>query len=335
MAFLTKYGLYFGLVPTQLGRIHFVSPSASYTVEGRAYSASDDNDGLSPERALRTLTQAYTNITASAGEVIYLLDGTHSLTATLRLQKAGITIMGGRSPQFSEGDSPGWANRPKAMVSFAGAAAPGISVEASNIEIAYVTLVPAAGFSTVIFRNQNVTAPDALYMHDFFIDFSNQPANLATLGIDFGYRADVAGLAGTSMSRLSQATAVATAYISNFTINSGGANGPGILTATCDVTVRNARFSNRFGAWASPFVVATGTGYVHVKTSSWTFVTGTGVGTCFDGALAGTVNGKAQIEDCRFSQALSDRYVRGFAAGVVNVIECYAGNNTTAIANLP
>jgi hypothetical protein len=325
MAYITKYGTYFGIVPQQLGRVHFVAPSASYTVDGRAYSASDDNDGLSPERALRTLSQAYTNITASAGEVIYLLDGTHAQTATLRLQKAGITIIGGRSPQYSEGDSVAWANRPKAIISFAGAAAPGLSIEASNVEIGFVTLVPAAGFSTVIFRGQTNSAPDGLYLHDFFIDFSNQPPNLATLGIDFGYRADTAGLAGTSMSRLAQATAVATAYISNFCINSGGANGPAILTATADVVVNKGRFNNRFGTWATVFSIATGTGYVFINGSHWTCQTVNGMGTQVDGSNAGTVNGKASVRDCRFAaEPLAQGVaIDNFAAGVVEVIESY------------
>jgi len=325
MAYITKYGTYFGLVPQQLGRVLFVAPSDSYTVDGRSYSASDNNDGLSPERALRTITQAYTNANASSGEVIYLLDGTHTQTATLRLQKAGLTIMGGRSPQYSEGDSVAWALKPKAVISFAGAAAPGISIEASNIEIGFVTLVPAAGFSTVIFRNQNVTAPDGLYMHDFQIDMSNQPPNLATLGIDFGYRADTAGLAGTSMSRLTQATAVATAYISNFSINSGGANGPGVLTATCDVVFNKGRFNNRFGTWASVFVVATGTGYVLINQTHWTCQTVNGMGVQVDGTVAGTVNGKASVRDCRFAaEPLAQGVaVDNFAAGVVEVIESY------------
>lgn len=331
MSFITKYGTYFGVVPNQLGRVHFVAPSASYTVDGRAYIASDDNDGLSPERALLTVTQAYTNITASAGEVIYLLEGTHSLTATLRLQKAGITIMGVRSPQYAEGDTAVWANRPKSIISFAGAAAPGISIEASNVEIGFVTLIPAPTFSTVIFRGQTNTAPDGLYMHDFYIDFSKGQPSLATLGIDFGYRADTAGLAGTSMSRLAQATAVATAYLSNFTVNAGGAYGPGVLTATVDLVVRNARFQNRVGAWASPFIVATGTGFVYVKSSSWTAHTSAGIGTGVTGAAAGTVH-KTVLEDCRFSQTLSNRHVSDFPATTVSVIECYSSALGASVA---
>jgi hypothetical protein len=51
------------------------------------------------------------------------------------------------------------------------------------VEIGYVTLRPAPGFSTVIFRNSN---PDGLHMHDYTIDFSKGQPNLATIGIDFG-----------------------------------------------------------------------------------------------------------------------------------------------------
>ena len=325
MAFVTKYGTYFGVVPNQLGRVHFVAPSASYTVDGRAYDSSDDNDGLSPERALRTIPQAYTNITASAGEVIFLLEGTHSLTATLRLQKAGITIMGVRSPQYAEGDTPVWANRPKSVISFLGAAAPGISIEASNVEIGFVTLIPAPTFSTVIFRGQTNTAPDGLYLHDFYIDFSKGQPSLATLGVDFGYRADTAGLTGTSMSRLAQATAVATAYISNFCINAGGAYGPGILTATADVVVSRGRFNNRVGAWATAFAVATGTGFVVLDACNFTAVGGSGMGTGVSGATAGIVNGKFFADECRFTPAVSGRAFADFTAGVGSITECYQG----------
>ena len=148
--FVTKYGTYFGLPPAALGRIHFVSPGDSYTVDGRSYSASDDNDGLSPERAVRTIAQAYTNITASAGEVIFLLPGTHSPAATVRLQKAGITIAGARSPFSSDAGvsrALGAAGLPS-KVSFATAAAPGFSIEADNVEICFVELQPASGFGS-------------------------------------------------------------------------------------------------------------------------------------------------------------------------------------------
>ncbi len=65
MGYVTKYGSFWGFVPQTSGNVHWVAPAATYTLEGRAYSASDGNDGLSPERALLTLNQAITNATAN------------------------------------------------------------------------------------------------------------------------------------------------------------------------------------------------------------------------------------------------------------------------------
>ena len=120
--YVTKYGTLFGHVPLQMGRVHFVSPGASYTINGDAYDASDDNDGLSPFRALRTIAQAQTNATANAGEVVMLLEGTHAHTATLRLTKAGVTYLGVRRSSEFEASL---GLQYKSIVSFVGAAAPG------------------------------------------------------------------------------------------------------------------------------------------------------------------------------------------------------------------
>ena len=326
MPFVTKYGTYFGLVPAQLGRVHFVAPSSPYTVDGRSYDASDDNDGLSPERALATIGQAYTNITASAGEVIMLLEGSHTRNSTLRIQKAGITIAGVRS-SFASDLTAGHAYGAiglKSVLNFTGAAAPGLSIEANNVEIAFVELRPASGFGTVIFRN---ASPDALYIHDVVINMAaGQVISLDTAGIDFGYRADTAGLATRSMSRLAQTTQRATAYLANIAVISAGANGPGVLTATADCHVVGSRFHNRAGAWASPFVVATGTGYIFVQGCHWTTQMVNGMGVQFDGTTAGIINGKAAIRDCRFavqSLASGNSAIDNWTAGVVEVIECY------------
>ena len=338
MPFVTKYGTYFGLPPAALGRIHFVAPAADYTVDGRSYSASDDNDGLSPERALRTVAQAYTNITASAGEVIFLLPGTHSPAATVRLQKAGITIAGARSPFTSDAASSrgrGAQGLPS-KVSFGTAAAPGFSIEADNIEICFVELQPASGFGTIIFRN---SSPDALYMHDFVINMAaGQAISLDTAGIDFGYRADTAGLATRSMARLTQISQRATAYLADFTIIGGGAVGNGLLTATADVHVINGRFHNRAGAWATPFAVATGTGFVFVQGTHWTAqMAATGIGVCLDGTNAGIVNGKVVVRDCRFPvlNPGTNSPADNWTAGVLHMSETYQDNNNlSSVASL-
>jgi hypothetical protein len=91
-----------------MGKTIFVAPSASYTVGGNAYSASDDNDGLSPERAKLTISGAITNATANAGDVIALLPGTHT-SAAAALSKAGLTFVGlPYFPQAQVGGYHGW-----------------------------------------------------------------------------------------------------------------------------------------------------------------------------------------------------------------------------------
>jgi hypothetical protein len=94
MGFITKYGSAWGDIPKTNGSVFFVSPSDTYTVEGRSYSASNDNDGLSPERAKRTMAGALTYCTANAGDVIVLLPGTHTGSATVAVNVAGVTITG-------------------------------------------------------------------------------------------------------------------------------------------------------------------------------------------------------------------------------------------------
>ena len=320
MAFVTKYGTVFGQLPQQLGRVLFVAPSASYSIDGRDYIASDDNDGLSPERALRTVSQALTNARSGEGETVFLLRGTHAQTATLRWNKSVAIV--GEAPAV---EIPGVAlgMMPPAILSFVGAAAPGLSIEADNVTLAHLTLRPAPTFSTVIFRN---ASPDALVAHNVVIDFSKGQPSLDTIGFDFGYRADVAGLAGRSMTRLTQTTQLATAYLSNVRVLSNGAYGPGVLTATADVTFVDGRFHNRIGVWATAFAVATGTGYIYIANSSWSGQGASNIGTPIDGTNAGIITGKVRCQDLRFgvrTSTVSNSPIDNFATGVVEVIQCY------------
>lgn len=94
MSLLTKYGTLWGTVPETTGDIWWVSPADSYTVGGKSYDASNDADGLSPDRALRTPAQAITNARANNGDVIMMLPGTHTSASTVTCNKAGLTFVG-------------------------------------------------------------------------------------------------------------------------------------------------------------------------------------------------------------------------------------------------
>lgn len=91
---LTKYGTLMGDIPGFLGRVFWVSPSASFTLNGDSVEASDNNTGLQPQFALRTIQAAINLATASAGDVIALLPGTHTSAAQVTITKAGLTFIG-------------------------------------------------------------------------------------------------------------------------------------------------------------------------------------------------------------------------------------------------
>ncbi len=94
MALLTKYGTQWGAIPQTAGNEFWVAPSASYSVGANSYSASDNNDGASPERAVLTLAQAISNATAGNGDIINLLPGTHTSASNVAISKAGLTFIG-------------------------------------------------------------------------------------------------------------------------------------------------------------------------------------------------------------------------------------------------
>ena len=61
MGYITKYGTIWGNIPNTGGRVFWVSPADTYTVDGKTYRASDNADGLSPERAKRTINDVLDN----------------------------------------------------------------------------------------------------------------------------------------------------------------------------------------------------------------------------------------------------------------------------------
>lgn len=142
MAYLTKYGTLWGDFPISTGRIFFVAPSATYTVDGRTYSASNDNDGLSPERALLTVNQAVSNAAADVGDIIALLPGSHSWSATQTISKAGLKILGIPGGPLSSHEHGTRTTRYDSAVTTTLAAGAVFTVTAARVEIAYLHIVP-------------------------------------------------------------------------------------------------------------------------------------------------------------------------------------------------
>lgn len=147
MGFLTKFGTQWGAIPMTAGNVFWVAPGASYTVGGNAYSASDNNDGLSPERALRTIGQAHSNVTANAGDVIALLPGAHTTATAAALSKAGISVVG--LPYLP--DDSGTGPQVVPQVSITGTAAIGIAVTAADVSFYNIKFIPITQFQAVTF----------------------------------------------------------------------------------------------------------------------------------------------------------------------------------------
>lgn len=138
MGFLTPYGTIYGALPMTMGTVRFVAPSASYTVNGTAYSASDDNDGKSPERALLTISRAIALSTANAGDVIALLPGTHSSNAAAA-SKAGLTFVGlPYFPQTNINGIVGW----QPQVTVTGTTAGSITLTAADCSFYNIRFLP-------------------------------------------------------------------------------------------------------------------------------------------------------------------------------------------------
>lgn len=259
MSFITRWGGMWGTIPRRQGRVIFVAPAASYVVDGRTYSASDDNQGLAPENAKRTINSAMDSCTANAGDSIILLAGTHTVTATQTLDVAGVAVYGVQAHDGQQGLIP------LTSLSIDGTTDELLDIRASNVDVGFLRLVGESGRSIVSF--QTAAAIDNLYFHDLFIDMRYpEAATRDSRGIDFANRRGGTGTTrmGTSISNS------ATAYLANCTFWTNGASGEALLLATCTIRARNLVFHNDAGTWATPVAVATSVDNSYIDQSVWT-----------------------------------------------------------------
>lgn len=223
MAYLTKYGSFWGSVPDIGGRMFWVAPASTYTLEGQTYSSSDGHDGLSPERALASVAQAITNATDSAGDVIVLLPGAHTAAASLAISKAQVKLIG-------LGGGSNWV-RPRTTLTTS-AADEVINVTAADVEIANLRIIAVTAQTAVDFTS----AAHRLYIHDCSFDLT-ATANTATIGI---------GHPGTTYT-----TAPANVVISHNYFEVTGAQGPAVkLGDASDFLVEKNVIAFKGGTWA-------------------------------------------------------------------------------------
>lgn len=332
MSLMARYGSLYGHIPMYTGRVFFVSPAATYLLDGQTYAASDNHDGLYPTRALRTIPQAITNATADAGDVILLLEGTHTVTAAINVNKAGLTFWGIHSGPMTIN-----LYQPRTIVASTGTNVPLWNINAANTEIAFLDHRPTTTYSAFSFQTGEA-AINGVYIHHCHFDLETPGVARTTVGVDFGYRASgtfSSGSYGPSGKGVSTSNNISNVLIEDCVFESDGAQGEAIVLASCYATVRRCHFYNSAGTWATPFRVATSTDNSMVDNCVWTTTATMSLG--IDGALADVAGGFI-IRNCTFQTStaatdLSVDAVRGFGAQEVYVSDSYAGstaNGTTS-----
>ena len=246
MGLITKYGTQWGAIPQTAGRIFWVAPSDGYTVEGRSYRASDGNDGLSPERALRRPNRAANLVSADVGDIVVLLPGTHTcqdLSGTaesLAMDVAGVHWMG------LPGGRGNYKRQKTVMAAVTGDQI--ANVTAANIEISYLHWIPVTADSAIDLTD----AADNVHIHNCSFDMETPAVSSGTIGIDF--------ISGAS-----------DVLIEDCFFVSDAAHGPAIVAGAClGIEVRNCVFHCSASTWVSAMTQAAAGRELLVRGCQWT-----------------------------------------------------------------
>ncbi len=256
MSYLTRYGSFWGMLPQTAGRVFWVSPASTYVIEGRTFSSSDDHDGLSPERAMRTIDAAFNKCAANVGDVIVALPGSHVLTATVAMDVAGVTLTGlPRGAATSSTDHGAGMLRHAALIS--GGAHTLITITAANTELAYLHIVPTTAQAGIGVAGTNIN------LHDLTFDMATPAESTSTFGISI--------TGATSLLR-----------VANCFVNSDGAQGGWFSDAggTDTITLTHSVIENctvnlsGTSAWADVIVVASGATNLIIRDCDFNHVSG-------------------------------------------------------------
>ncbi|MCK5610492.1 hypothetical protein KAR91_51945 [Candidatus Pacearchaeota archaeon] len=292
MAFLTEYGMNQAQLPSLMGRMHFVAPGAGgYNMNGETFGASDGNDGFSPERALATIDQAIANATASAGEAIVCLPGTHTPGASLAMSKAGVKLL---SLDAVRGGNP--LRQSTTIAAVTGDQT--INVTAADCEIAGFNIIPVTADTAIDFS----AAADGLHIHHNHFDLATPAASTGTKGVE----------------ALGAADGV---YLHDNGYFADGAQGEAInMTATTNSLVEDELIMLSTGTWAAAMVTGAATDTLTINrlrclTTAGTIVIGVN-------GTAATIAGGVQCLNGRFSDGVTVA-LDGFGAGEAEIAENY------------
>lgn len=291
MAYLTKYGSLWGAIPQTGGRVYWVAPGDSYTVDGRAYAASDDNDGLSPERALRTIDRAWNLVTANVGDVIMLLPGAHTVqTTSVAADVAGVTMWG-----LPAGRGNTLRNRVSITTDIT--ADEIINVTAADIEFGYFDIIPITASDAIDLS----AAADGFYMHHFKIDMKTPAVSTSTVGLTLAAAENI--------------------LIEDFSVICDGAQGNAIVaTGAIDSQIRNFTMLQSAGTWASAILCGAATTQLHIANGG--FYPSNATLTAGINGTGATIASGVLVTDCRFADSVTVA-VDNFDAGECELAENY------------
>jgi len=294
MSFLTKYGSFWGMIPQTFGRVFWVSPSDGYTIEGRAYRASDDNDGLSPERALRTIGRAWNLVAANVGDVIMLIpDGSsngHTVqTSSVAADVAGVSMFGLPSGRGNL--------KQRTSLTTDITADQIINVTAADIEIGYVNIVPITASDAI----DLTAAADNFHLHNFSLDLATPAVSTSTIGIT--------GAAASNV------------LIEDFYVECDGAQGNAIVgTGLLDSMIRNFTIQQSAGTWASAIITGAATNRLHITKGD--FLPSNATLTAGINGTGATIASGVTVTHCNFADSVTVA-IDNFDAGECEIAENY------------
>lgn len=221
-----------GFIPNTSGRTFYVSPGDSYTADGEAYSASDNNDGLSPARALRTVDRAWNRVDSDGdvGDNIVLIPGTHTVqTTSVAADVPGVTMQGIPNGR-------GNILRPRTILTTDITADEIMNVTAANIEVAYLDLRPITASDAI----DLTAAADGFHLHNCRFDLATPAVSTSTIGITLAAAEGI--------------------LLEDFAVICDGAQGNAVVaTGALDSTIRNFRILQSAGTWASAILCGAAT----------------------------------------------------------------------------
>lgn len=287
MGYPAKHRTPFGVRPNTSGRFFFVAPGDSYKVDGESFNASDNNDGLSPERALRTIDRAW-NLVDSEGNVgddIILLPGAHTVqTASVAADVPGISLYG-------------QGGRRRTSITTDITADQIINVTAANIAISGLTVIPITASDAIDLS----AAADGFHLHDFILDFATPVVSTSTVGLTLAAAEDI--------------------VVENFSVKCDGAQGNAIVaTAAIDSVIRDFIMLQSAGTWASAILCGAATTQLFIDRgyflpSAATLTVG------INGTGANIASG-VLVTDCRFADSVTVA-IDNFSAGECEIAENY------------